>query len=231
MELHELNPFPVSIHWEGREITLKPFSLRSITWAERFFCIEGVGGFERMNRLLGNPENVEQFQDTVAEIIFHLSEGFQDFGIHSADQLKETIRKKEDSDIIFLGMTEALNQIFIESFPDRKEERPPEFDGKKKLIIKQKRKKEDSRWENIYAKMYLSGGLSLDKFYDLTMKQIESIMPEIRFIQIEDLSIESEIINKKMVYKRPQRQIDWSEDDEKVFEKMHEKLMEQNRIN
>jgi hypothetical protein len=54
MELHELLPFPLSVEWEGQEIQLKPFDLRSMTWAERFFCLDDQGGFERMNETLKN---------------------------------------------------------------------------------------------------------------------------------------------------------------------------------
>lgn len=91
MNLSELSPYPVFIDWEGQAIKLKPFDLRAITWAERFFFKDGQNGFERMNHILSNPDDQNLIFNTLIDIVYYLgSENFKRIGILSAVELKKT---------------------------------------------------------------------------------------------------------------------------------------------
>ncbi len=234
MDLHELSPFPVYIQWEGKEIKLRPFDLRAITWAERFFCEEGKSGFERMNQILGDSSDIDLFTNTVVEIVFYLSEGFESVGIHTARQLKEEIKKSEDRQLIFIGLKEALENVLLDSFPE-KEEEPEVMGGAIYQMLKareEKEKRKSVKWEQIYAEFFRAGGMSIEQFYSLTMKQIDGIYSELKIQHGEDLSKISRVVNERIVYKEPKREekVKFTKEEVALFEKQHAELMKGNRI-
>lgn len=190
MELHEVSPFPLSVDWEGKEIPLKPFDLRAITWAERFFYLEGQGGYDRMNETLKNKYGEAAFQNTVVEIIFYLSGSqFQKFSIFTASELKKEIRNHENKVQIFSDFMAALAEIFKTSNPEKVAPEPELTGGAIFEFFKSQEQEEKPEakinWAQIYTKLYVAGGISIDEFYSLTLRQVFLIIEEIGYLNAE----------------------------------------------
>jgi hypothetical protein len=280
MGLSELSPFPVFIDWEGQEIQLKPFDLRSVTWAERFFALENTGGFERMNAILRDTKNQAPLQNAVVEITHYLAgdqfskiktfekrfrpakrtlkERFYAFiglrlaeekpgGIESymaesgyistAEILKEEIRNHKNKVNIFNGFIEAIHQTFENSFP-KPEEKEEHTGGAifQSIIAKEEKARSEIsvNWAQIYTKFFTAGGMTIEQFYSLTMKQVSVIGEELGYHNAEafrDMALANGIAPKRIKIPKRKEKIDFTADDVAKFEKMHEKLMKGNGIN
>jgi len=235
VRLSDLKPYPSYIEWDGEPVELKPFSLRSITWAERFFFRHGISGFERMNLILSNQEGQEVLFNTLIDIVYHLGESdFERLGIESAVDLKNKVAASAEKLEILKKFKDSVEQVILNSFPTSAKR--PQFNGGKGFdeIGKGVKSRQSENWDQIYIEFFRTGGMTIDQFMDLTIKQIGPLMQEIQFKKTEELNILSDLIHKKIAIKKARRQLpqlDFTEDDVKTFEKMHKKLMEQSRIN
>jgi len=215
MDLSEFSPFPVSVDWEGQEITLKPFDLRSMTWAERFFCLDDEGGFDRMNEILKNKHGEAAFQNAVIEIIFYLSgSGFQKHGIFTAKELKEDIRTHENKLKIFIDFRDTLSEILKTSNPEKVAPEPELTGGAIFEFFKaQEEEKHQPKinWAQTYTKLYETGGMSIDEFYSLTIRQLFAIIEEITYLDGEDFKDNAMIhgipANKIKIPRRREKQL------------------------
>ena len=223
MDPSEFSPYPIVIVWENQELELKPFDLRAITWAERFYFLDDQNGLERMHRILKNEEGEAAFQNAVIDIIHHLSCG--GFGIQ-ASELKESVRAHEDRINIFNGFTTALNKTFSISFPQKKEE--PELTGGaifqffKDMEDEKGKPESKTNWAQIYTKFYAAGGMTIDQFYGLTLKQIELINEELVFVNAEsfrDNAAVHGIPANKIKMPRRKGKVDFSESNIADLEK------------
>ena len=234
MKLSELSPFPTFLKWEGAQIQLKPFSLRAITWAERFFFRPETDGFDRMNRILGNHEGQDVLFNSLIDIVYYLGfEGFDKIGFDSPDKIKAKVAESDKKMQILEEFKEKVEQIISDSFP--KQPKRPEFKGGKRFeeITKGAGSTAQDNWDQIYVEFFRSGGMSIDDFMELTVKQIGPLISEIQHKRTEELHILSDLIHKKISIKKPRRQlphVDFTEEDVTTFEKMHAKLVEQSRI-
>ena len=161
-------------------------------------------------------------------------QGFDDIGILSPCTLKRKIFDSKDRGKILLQFKKALEEVLVNSFPTSAKR--PEFQGGKKFdaISKGTKSRQPENWEQIYIEFFRTGGMTIDKFMDLTMRQIGPLLQEIQYKKTEELNILSDLIHKKIAIKKARRQLpqlDFTEDDVKTFEKMHAKLMQQSRIN
>ena len=235
MRLSDLIPHPVYVEWDGAPVEMKPFSLRSITWAERFFFDGQKDGFERMNQILANAEGQEVFLNTLIDIVYHLGESdLKRLGIASEVDLKNKIAASDKKLEILKTFKDAVEKTILSSFPTSAKR--PEFQGGKKFdaISKGGKSRQPENWEQIYIEFFRTGGMTISEFMDLTMKQIGPLLQEIQYKKTEELNILSDLIHKKIAIKKARRQLpqlDFTEDDVKTFEKMHAKLMQQSRIN
>jgi len=226
----------VFVAWEGKPVELKPFSLRAVTWAERFFFREGIDGFERMNSILNNSEGQEIFFNSVIDIVYYLGEAdFDKIGVGTPVILKIKVAKSEDKIEIIETFKTRLEEVLVNSFPDPKQQRP-EFKGGKQFdeINKGRKTSKPENWDQIYIAFYRAGGMTIDQFMKMTMRQISPLMDEIQHKHAEDLNLLSDLIHKKIAIKKPHRkqsEMDFTEKEVKTFEKMHQQLVEQSRIN
>lgn len=288
MKLSDLIPFPVFISWEGQPIELKPFCLRSIVWAERFFFDGKTNGLERMNSILANAEGQEVFLNSVIDIVYYLGEkDFTKIGVESVVDLKtsltgsidhatiitdtitqlieyrqqlfeshqfakaeilsneidkaiEQAESLQQSDIlgIISEFKTAVEQVIAQSFPDPKKEEPEAKGGSIYEALKaQNRKQTGSQkheiWDQIYIEFYRAGGSSVDEFMNLTMRQIQPLLNEIRYKESEKMSQLTESFAKRKFFKAPQRilpEMDFTAEDVENFGKIHAKLVEEARI-
>lgn len=192
MKLSELNPFPIYINWEGTYVKLKPFSLRAITWAERFFFMDGIDGYERMNQILRNEEGEDIFFNSVIDIVYFLGyEGFEDVGISSPCVLKKKIAESDEKYEILLKFKIALEETISISFSKHKKE-PEQTGGAIFEFIKrrdeqlQNEKETKVNWDRIYIDFYRDGGMTIDQFFDLTPRQINILHRELIYRQSVD---------------------------------------------
>jgi hypothetical protein len=207
MYLNDLNPCPSCIDWDGHEIELKPFSLRSITWAERFFFKDNISGFQRMNEILSGKGDRNVFNNTVIDIVYYLSSGFDQVGIKTVVDLKKTIAKRDDSREIINNFIKVIEQILVDSFPKRKEE--PEQTGgaifqflkKQEEELKKEQGEQDTNWAEIYINFFRAGGMALDEFYSLTMRQISELYPELIYQQMVEYGNQVEMHGRKLKQK------------------------------
>jgi hypothetical protein len=93
--------------------------------------------------------------------------------------------------------------------------------------------KTEAYWEQIYAKFFIYGKLTIDQFYSLTMRQIDILSKEIQYSRQEELNILSELIHKKMMIKPPVRsfeEIELNEADQAEFKKMYDHMVQNLRV-
>jgi hypothetical protein len=236
-DLSELNPYPVYVIWEEEAIELKPFDLRAITWAERFFYYEGENGFDRMNRLLTDQDNERELLNTVIDVVYYLGiEDFQAIGVSCPVGLKKLFNKKDDYRERLGEFGRALQQVFKNSFSQKKQE--PETTGgdlyKKLTQNKNHGSGNKTDWEQIYVSFYMAGGMSINEFYKLTMKQIDCLYPEINYKISEEFSLKARMHGVKLKSqprRRQQEEKGFTEKDIAAFEKMHNDLMKENKVN
>jgi len=101
MGLSDFCPYPLSIEWNGLDITLKPFDLRAMSWSERFFSLDGQCGFERMGQTLKNEHGDIARENAIVEIVFHLAgDQFKKIKIYK-DGFKETTVKRDWKERLF----------------------------------------------------------------------------------------------------------------------------------
>lgn len=231
MNLSDLNPFPVYINWEGEAIELKPFSLRTITWAERFFYVEGESGFDRMNRILTNPDDQNVLFNTIIDVVYYL--GSEDFKVNGPVELKKLVNENENLAVKLEEFKDGIQQVFKNSFPPQQKEQATGGEIFKKLTQKKKEGvSNQTDWEQIYVAFYMAGGMSLDDFYNLTMKQIDYLYPEINYKISEAFSLQASIHGAKLknAPRRKQRE-EFTPGEVAAFEKMHKELMKENKVN
>jgi hypothetical protein len=240
MKLSDLEPFPVFIAWEGQPVELKPFCLRSIVWAERFFFDGKTDGFDRMNQILAGAEGQEVLFNTLIDIVYYLGESdFSGLGIKTPVELKLKIGESEKKLEIIGKFKDALEQVIAQSFPDPKKEDPKPQGGSIYEALRNQHKKQvtadkPNNWDQIYIAFFRAGGMSINEFMSLTMRQINPLLAEIQYKHNEDMNLLSELIHKKIKIKKPHRilpEMDFSEEDINGFERIHEKLVKEARIN
>jgi len=237
MNLEDLSPLKVFIGWEGESIKLKPFNLRAIVWAERFFFNGEKNGFERMNHILSG-ECEEALYNSIIDVIYFLgSDDFEYYNISCSVGLKNKVAESEHKSEIILEFTSGLEMVLLGSFPDATKE--AEVKGGKIFQQIQKNKKpdkagiNDTNWGQIYNEFYQAGGMTIDQFMDMTMRQIGPLLEEIRFKKFEDLNLLSEIVQKKISFKKPLRKVEeeFSDEDIGAFQQEHERLTKRGEIN
>jgi len=237
MNLEDLSPLKVFIGWEGESIKLKPFNLRAIVWAERFFFNGEKNGFERMNHILSGGEGEEALYNSIIDVIYFLgSDDFEYYNISCSVGLKNKVAESEHKSEIILEFTSGLEMVLLGSFPDATKE--TEVKGGKIFKQIQKNKKPDkagineTNWGQIYTEFYQAGGMGIDQFMGMTMRQIGPLLEEIRFKKFEDLNLLSEIIQKKITIKKPKRKVvgEFTNEDVSAFEKEHERLAKRGEI-
>jgi len=238
MNLEDLSPLKTFITWKGESIKLKPFNLRAITWAERFFFKEGKSGFERMTSILRNEETEDVFFNTIIDIIYFLGKDeFEYYNIACPVGLKNKVVESEDMLKIMMEFKGGVEYVLLGSFPDAVKEK--EVKGGKIFQQIQKNKKpdkagiNDTNWGQIYNEFYQAGGMTIDQFMDMTMRQIGPLLEEIRFKKFEDLNLLSEIVQKKISIKKPLRKVEeeFSDEDIGAFQQEHERLTKRGEIN
>jgi hypothetical protein len=234
-DLSELNPFPVYVIWEEEAIELKPFDLRAITWSERFFYYEGENGFDRMDRMLSDPKDQILLSNTILDVVYYLGiEDFQSVGVSCPVKLKNLLNKKEDYREILMHFGDELEQVFKNSFSPKI--KGPEVKGGdvyKRLTGGESRGGITTNWEQIYVAFYMAGGMSVDEFYKLTMKQIDILYPEINYKISEAFGIQASIYGRKLKNqprRAQQEEKGFTEKDIAAFEKMHDQLMKDNKV-
>ena len=282
MILSDLSPFPASVDWEGNCIQLRPFDLRAITWAERFFSLEDENGFERMNEILRSDLDQNLTLNTVIDVVYHLGEiDLNKIKIQSASDFKQAIVKggrafenleevvlsasdyastiKNDSQReselkseiekaieylktnkqkriagVIYEFQKALKEILEDSFPKKRKE--PEVKGGeiyKKLTANKKESRGSTNWDRVYIDFYRAGGMTIEQFFSLTMKQIDILHPELTYKDFEDLKFTAGLHGRKMSgnVTRREEQTEFTPEDVSAFEKMHERLTKEGRIN
>jgi hypothetical protein len=276
MDLRHLCPYYEFVVWDEKPIKLRPFDLRAITWAERFFFKEEKSGLSRMYEILKADTTDTLFQNTVIDIVYHLGEtGFVNCGFDDVSELKlalandnkmlsivdsaiETVSDylkscdgvKEDSLlkeinksidyrnkirntalIKIMEFTKAVENVLKSSFPKPKKKEEPKGGSIFEALRAQSKKvesKTEEYWEQIYSKFFIYGKLTIDQFYSLTMRQIDILSKEIRYLRQEDFNILSELIHKKMMIKSPVRsfeEIELDEKDQAEFKKMYDHMV------
>lgn len=245
MDLERFSPNPTFINWKGAAIKLRPFDLRAITWAERFFC-----GFDKMNANLSNDNDLNLVNNTLIDIVYHLgSDDFKKHGISNSLGLKlaitETGREALDLEYaiqaaimykltlsdkhkiklidekiakvkkiseelsnettveILIEFRSAVQQSLLDSFPKKVDE--AEYSGGAIFqFLMQKGEKEaakETNWPEIYAKFFAVGGMTIEQFYSLTMRQVDILSEEINLLKFEDFRSDATIhgINPKKI--------------------------------
>lgn len=237
MILSDFEPGPFCIDFEDATIKLKPFTLRCIAWAERFFYLDGINGFERMKKALNNEYGAELYQNAIVDVVYHLGKNeFRNIGYKNAEQLKGKIR--EDVNITaFVGFLNEIKKIFSECFLQQTERPEPKETGGdlyKKLTAGRRanKQKKTENWDEIYMQFYRSGGMSIDTFLDMTHKQALILYRELLIQNHENLKRLSDVILRKIELKQIHRDpIKFTEEDVSTFEKMHKILLDEKRIN
>jgi hypothetical protein len=273
----------VFVDWEGTPIELRPFDLRAITWAERFFAKDEARGFDRMNKILSNFNDQTTLQNTIVDVVYHLGErDFKRVGVESVVELKTALFKGPDysqldrafdtvdsyrillhechdydrSEKIEAAMKQALEfrnqpsinrlekvdefkdaveEVIKNSFTESKPE-PEQTGGAIFQMLKAREKsmtKPRQHWEQIYTEFFLAGGMTVQDFISLTIKQINAILPEINFSKSKEVETQCDIHGLKLKHRvrRKESDEDFSDANIPGFEKMHEKLMQGDGIN
>lgn len=129
---------------------------------------------------------------------------------------------------------QALDKVIENSFPENQNE---QIEGGEifKSFAKKEEEQKEGDWERIYTDFSHALGLSIDDFYKLTMRQIDAIYEEISVKAHEEFRMNASIhgikSNRIQGAKRRKKKSQFTKEDVATFKKMHQKLVDQCRIN
>lgn len=231
MDLVDLNPGPVLTKVGDLIFKLRLFDLRAVVWAESFFSESDRGGLNAMYYILNNPEKWRVFSSTVADVAFYLAENME---IKTPEGFKEKINESKNPDKISKNIAhlhQSIFEVLKKSFPNQKK---ISLSGGE--IFQKTAKQEDQKptnWARVYADFYRLGGISIDQFYSLTMRQIDAIHSNIdegrTREKIENMQFQCSIhkMPKNSWPKMPQRRtetVEIDQDEIKRRQAEHDKL-------
>lgn len=227
MDLVNLNPNPVLTRVGDLIFKLRLFDLNAVVWAESFFSESDRGGLNAMYYILNNFENWKVFASSVADIAFYLAE---DLEIKTPEKFKEAINASNPSQSIAF-LSKSISEVLEKSFPQ----------GNKTVIsggeifnkATQNEEQKPTDWAKVYADFYRFGGMTLEQFYSLTMRQIDAIYIRIdegmtrEKVELMQFDCSIHGVKKQNWPKMPQRKVETKEVDEdeiKRRQEEHEKL-------
>jgi hypothetical protein len=222
MDLIDLNPGPVLTRVGDLIFKLRLFDLRAVVWAESFFSESDRGGLNAMYYILNNPEKWNVFSSTVADVAFYLAE---DLAIKTPEEFKKKINVSNPPQAIAI-LNQSITEVLEKSFPKGNKTAITGGELFKKAVQNEEQKKTD--WANVYAEFYRAGGISIDRFYSLTMLQIDAIYRRIdegrTREKIENMQFQCSIhgIKKQNWPKMPQRKIETKEIDQDEIKRRQE---------
>ena len=189
MSLHDLKPPKVHVVLGGCNLvfTLRPFDLTAIAWADLVYEDQNGSGFDNLKKILSSSDN-PGYGLALANTCYHLSSiGLLNSEINTVEEFAERINNSNDkNDVVVLN--NKLSEVFKNSFPEKIDE--PELTGGAifEYFKSMEAEKQDIEinWAETYMRIYAVGGMSIDEFYKLTIKQIGIISEEIGYLKAYD---------------------------------------------
>lgn len=173
MNLVDLNPGPVYTSVGDTIFKLRLFDLNAGVWAESFFSESDRGGLNAMYQIINDPNNWRVFSSSIADIAFYLAD---DLEIKTPEEFKEKINVSNPSQAIAV-LSKSISKVLEKSFPQGEKNAIAGGEVFNKAVQNEEQK--PTNWAKIYADFYRFGGMTIDQFYSMTMRQIDAIYSQI----------------------------------------------------
>ena len=234
MNIVEFNPRPVIAELDSTFLLeFGPFDLNCVVWAESYFNPpEQLGGLEIMGRNLENYENWKVYAGTVIEVAHRIQvDPDNPPTVCAFTALINKVPEKEGGPAGAIArLSVAINQVLKNSFPDQPAESnnpdiPENLKSKNDLPPEEQK---STNWARVYVQVARELGISIDQFYSMTMRQVESILTEIAEVKHADLLNDMKLHGFNGKASKPQiskpKEI-WSDEEKADFKKMNENLI------